>query len=261
MNQTQKNEYYRLRAKEFLLSLAQMRTFIKDHNPSRGAICESILRDFLRKILPAIAKVSQGFVDYHGVLSNQCDIIIYDHIHFAPLYSYGEIEIIPSQAVYAVIEVKTRISPKSFGDVLYAFDRLYKLKVNNKFLFLFEGCNVRKIKDYFYSKYIPSYDRKEGQQLYDHDNYDSLPDAIISLSPDYYLRKGYVEDWKGYMSFAIKDDADKEIACLQKFVDDMQSPFFPPQNEDSLLIKSDLLSDNDDLKDIVFNEGFGLVPL
>ena len=92
MERIQLNEYYRLKAKELSLSFVQMHSLIKEHNLSRGLIGESILRCFLQKVLPDIAKVSQGFVECNGVLSHQCDIIIYDRIHYVPLYSYGEIE-------------------------------------------------------------------------------------------------------------------------------------------------------------------------
>ena len=265
MKRIQHNEFYRLRAKELSLALTQMRTLIKEHNLSRGLIGESILRDFLQKVLPAFAKVGQGFVEYNGMLSNQCDIIIYDSLHYSPLYSFGEIEIVPSQAVVAVIEVKTNITPKRFGDVLFAFEKLSQLRVPNKYLFIFNGCNVHKIKSYFYGKHVPSYGRDEGQELYDHDNYESLPDAIISLEPDFYLAKGHYQDnnrdMKGYMSFSIVDNTDKEMACIQKFVEDLKNCIAPPTIEKDCFPQ---LPYNDDIncdsiKTVLVNEGFGLV--
>ena len=267
MNRIQQNEFFRLRAKELSLSLAQMHTFIKGHNLSRGLIGESILRVFLREILPDIAKVSQGFVEYNGILSNQCDIIIYDRIHYAPLYSYGEIEIVPSRAVFAVIEVKTGITPKIFGDTLKAFEKLSQLRVMNKYLFIYEGCKVRRIKDYFFSKHVPSYGRENGDFLYDHDNYDSLPEAIISLSPDFYLEKGHYQDksndMKGYMSFSIIDNMDKEIACIQKFILDLLHNIMSQDDQwiDFLNQYDNKVESDDDIKKLLVNEGFGLVVL
>ena len=85
-----RNEFFRLKAKELINALDQAHAFIKEHNPSRGLIAESVLRDFLRSTLPEIAKVSQGFVERNGILSHQCDIILYDRIHYAPLCSYGK---------------------------------------------------------------------------------------------------------------------------------------------------------------------------
>lgn len=215
--------------------------------------------------MPDIAKVSQGFVECHGNLSNQCDIIIYDRIHYAPLYSYGEIEVIPSQAVFAVIEVKTSITSKSFGNVLYAFSRLSQLGVNQKYLFIYEGANIHNIKKYFYSEHAPTYGRKEHQALYDHDNYQTLPEAIISLSPDFYLAKGHfqddIKDMKGYMSFSISDNTDKEIACIQKFVEDLLDNIIPQKNNQMTPFNMQDCEDqmDDGLKSIMVNEGFGLV--
>lgn len=267
MKRIQHNEFYRLRAKELSLALAQMRTLIKKHNLSRGLIGECILRDFLRKVLPDYTKVSQGFVEYNGMLSNQCDIIIYNRLYYSPLYSFGEIEIVPSQAVLAVIEVKTNITPKRFGDVLFAFEILSKFRVQNKYIFLFNGCNVQKIKSYFYGRHTPSYGRDKGQELYDHNNYESLPDAIVSLEPDFYLAKGHYQDnnrdMKGYMSFSIVDNTDKEIACIQKFVEDLQNRIFPPTIEKECFPQT-LNNDDvncDSVKMVIVNEGFGLVDL
>lgn len=267
MKRIQYNEFYRLRAKELSLSLAQMRTLIKEHNLSRGLIGESILRDFLQKVLPSFTKVSQGFVEYNGMLSKQCDIIIYDRLHYSPLYSLGEIEIVPSQAVLVVIEVKTSITPKGFGDVLYAFEKLSQFKIQHKYLFMFNGCNVNKIKSYFFGKYVPSYRRDKEQELYDHDNYESLPDAIISLEPNFYLAKGHYQDnnkdMKGYMSFSIIDNTDKEIACIQKFVEDLQNRIVPTRIEPDFS-SHNFYNDNinyDSIKMVLVNEGFGLVDL
>ncbi len=265
MKRIQHNEFYRLWAKELSLSLAQMQTLIKAHNLSRGLIGESILRDFLKKILPDFTKVSQGFVEYNGQLSNQCDIIIYDRLHYSPLYSFGEIEIVPCQAVLAVIEVKTSITPKRFGDVLFAFEKLSRFGVDNKYLFIYKGCKAHKIRSYFFSKHVPSYGRENGQALYDHDNYDSLPDAIISLEPDYYLAKGHYQDdnrdMQGYMSFFIVDNTDREIACIQKYVEDLQYRIAPPIIDEESLPPLLYNDENkcDSIKMILVNEGFGLV--
>lgn len=160
-NEIRRNEFYRLKAKELKNALDQAHAFIKDHNLSRGLIAESVLRDFLRSTLPEIAKVSQGFIEKKGILSHQCDIIIYDRIHYAPLYSYGEIEIIPSQAVYAVIEVKSNIDARRFGKVLHDFELLRRLRCSEKFLFMYNGCQISTLKDYFYSPYIPKYGKEE----------------------------------------------------------------------------------------------------
>ncbi len=267
-NEIRRNEFFRLKAKELINALYQAHAFIKEHNLSRGLIAESVLRDFLRSALPEIAKVSQGFVERKGILSHQCDIIIYDRIHYAPLYSYGEIEIIPSDAVYAVIEVKSNIDAKRFGKLLHDFELLYQLRASQKFLFMYNGCQISTLKNYFYGPYVPKYGREEEDPLYDHDNYNALPEAIVSLSPDYYLGKGLYQDdnrdMKGYLAYTETDNTDNSIACIQKFVEQLRELINLPQkegNESILFLQEKGIKQNDDLKTMAIDNGFGLLDL
>lgn len=263
-----RNEFFRLKAKELINALDQAHAFIKEHNPSRGLIAESVLRDFLRSTLPEIAKVSQGFVERNGILSHQCDIILYDRIHYAPLYSYGEIEIIPSDAVYAIIEVKSNIDAKRFGKLLHDFELLYQLRASQKFLFMYNGCQISTLKNYFYGPYVPSYGREKGKPLYDHDNYGALPDAIISLSPDYYLGKGHYQDdnrdMKGYMAYTTIDNTDNNIACIQKFVEQLRELINLPQKKkcSAFPFQQGIKGNkDDDMKTMAVKKGFGLIEL
>lgn len=102
---------------------------------------------------------------------------------------------------------------------------------------MYNGCQISTLKDYFYSPYIPKYGKEEREPLYDHDNYDALPDAIISLSPDYYLGKGHYQDdnrdMKGYMTYTTTDNTDKSIACIQKFVEQLRELINLPQKGES----------------------------
>ena len=266
--QIRRNEFFRLKAKELVCSLEQAHAFIKEHNLSRGLIAESVLRDFLRSILPGIAKVCQGFVEWNGILSHQCDIIIYDRMHYAPLYSYGEIEIIPSSAVYAVIEVKSNIDAKEFGKVLHDFELLNRLRVTQKYLFIYNGCKVVTFKSYFYSPYVPTYGREEGELLYDHDNYDALPDAIVSISPDYYLGKGHCQDadrdMKGYIAYSQKDNTNNNVVSIQKFVEQLNELVAIPQKDEIdsfLFLRNNENSQDDDLKTMAVDYGFGLFDI
>ena len=124
----------------------------------------------------------------------------------------------PHESVFAVIEVKTSIDAKRFGEALFAFERLEQIRVGNKYLFLYDGCKIETLRKYFFSNHTPIYGH-----CYDYDDYHSLPDAIISLNNDYFLAKASVEtidsrDKMGYMAFTTYDNSDKSIACLQEFV-------------------------------------------
>ena len=268
MTYVQQNEFYRLKSQELLLVLGQVRAFIKKHNLSRGIIAEEALRSFLSSILPSKVKVCQGFVEYNGMLSRQCDIIIYDNHNYASLYSFGNIEIIPSQAVYAIIEVKTKIDAKIFGDVLSMFEEIERMRVPNKYLFIYKSCNVKTLRKYFYSPYTPNYDREEGRLKYDHDNFVCLPQAIISLSPHYFLAQGHCQtdnhDMMGYMAFTTKDNTNQNVSCLQEFVlklmDDINSN---KTNENPAWLENvdKKSSIDDEMKTYMINDGFGLYEI
>ena len=262
------NEYFRLKVKELVNSLDQVHAFIKEHNPSRGLLAESILRDFLRSVLPEMAKVSQGFVEKDGILSHQCDIVIYDRFHYAPLYSFGDIEVIPSKAVFAVIEVKSNIDANKFGKVLRDCELLNKLYVANKYLFIYNGCKVSTIRNYFYSSYVPKCGREDREFLYDHDNYEVLPDAIISLSPDYYLKKDQCpgdRDMNGYVAYSMTDRTDAEVACVQMFVEKLKEHVCPFEKKECdvppLFLQRNNIEKDDDLKTLCIKGGFGLYDI
>lgn len=254
------NQLYRNRLLELQNQLEQARCMIPNHKPSLGFMAEAILRNFLKSVLPQKVTVGQGFVECGGELSYQCDIILYDAINYAPLYSYGEIVIVPHDSVFAVIEVKTSIDSKRFGDTLFAFQRLEQMEVRNKFLFLYNGCKINTMRQYFFGKYVPAHEHG-----YDFDNYDWLPEAIVSLNKDYYLAKGQVETvdghcMNGYMAFKTYDNDDISIACLQEFVFKLMDIVSPPV--ENYMIPSLFNTTSEDspnaLKTILVNDGFGL---
>jgi len=254
------NQLYRNRLLELQNQLEQARCMIPNHKPSLGFMAEAILRSFLKSVLPQKVSVGQGFVEYGGVLSYQCDIILYDAINYAPLYSFGEIVVVPHDSVFAVIEVKTSIDSKRFGDTLYAFQRLEQMRVKNKFLFLYNGCKIKTLREYFFGKYVPAL-----EYGYDYDNYDWLPEAIISLNKDYYLAKGQVETadghcMNGYMAFKTYDNSDKSIACLQEFVLNLMDIVSPPIEDYAIPPLYNTTSEDspDALKTMLVNDGFGL---
>lgn len=255
------NQLYRIRLLELQNQLEQARYMIPNHKPSLGFMAEAILRNFLKSVLPQKVTIGQGFVECGGELSYQCDVILYDAINYAPLYSYGEIVIVPHDSVFAVIEVKTNIDSKRFGDTLYAFQRLEQMRVRNKFLFLYNGCKIKTLRKYFFSKHTPIYGH-----CYDYDDYHSLPDAIISLNNDYFLAKAFVEeadgrDKMGYLAFVTYDNSDKSIACLQEFVCKLMEIVAPTIQNNTIppLYNMTNYDSPDALKTMKVNDGFGLV--
>ena len=265
MKPIEHNQLFRDKLLELQKQLEQARCMIPNHRPSFGFVTEAILRNFLKLVLPQKVTVGQGFVECGGELSYQCDIILYDAINYAPLYSCGEIVVVPSGSVYAVIEVKTSIDSKRFGDTLYAFDRLTRLRVINKFLFVYNGCKIGTLHKYFFGKNVPVHEHG-----YDYDNYECLPEAIVSLNKDgkdYYLAKGLVvtdtRDMLGYMSFKTYDNTNKSIACLQEFVDKIIEIVSLETVKDAIppLFETSIGENPDSLKTMMVNGGFGLFDM
>lgn len=264
MKPIEQNQLFRNRLFELQNKLEQARCMIPNHNPSFGFVAEAILRVFLKSVLPQKVTIGQGFVECDGELSYQCDIILYDAINYAPLYSCGEIVIVPYESVFAVIEVKTSIDAKRFGETLFAFDRLSCLRVKNKFLFVYNGCKISTLHKHFFGKYVPTYGHG-----YDYNNFECLPDAIVSLNKedkDYYLAKGLVvtdsRDMMGYMSFKTYDNTDRSIACLQEFVNKLIEIVSPTIVKDTIPLLCDINEeDSDALKTMKVNDGFGLFDM
>lgn len=84
------------------------------HQGVKGAGNEAVLRKLLEKFLPKQYGVGTGIViDKDGNQSRQCDIVIYDNVHYPSLLALGNIHLYPVDIVYATIEVKTTLDTKS----------------------------------------------------------------------------------------------------------------------------------------------------
>ena len=250
------NELRRLQLIALLNNLEQARQMLPNHMPSYGSVAESILKNYLASFLPQKVSICQGFIEYNGEVSNQCDIILYNANDYAPICFWGDIKIISHKAVYAVIEVKTGIDCKRFGEVLHSFDRLNRFGVQNKFLFIYEGCSIKTLKKYFFSKHSPYHSK-----ILDKDDFETLPNAIISLKHDYYLAKDQVQtvndDSFGYMAYYSIDNSNKAIACMNAFTEKVFSIVSPEQE----IIHIQNNDSPDGLKYMLVNDGISLVEM
>lgn len=259
------NDYFRLKSNELLFSIEQSRKMIMNHNLSRGLIAESVLRNFLKSFLPNKVGITQGFIVYQGIESPQCDIILYDCLNYAPIYKYGDFDVVQSDAVFAVIEVKISVNRKGFGKVLHDFERLYEMGILHKFLFIYDGVSLNTLKNYFWGKYVPDYGRKQNEFLYDHDNYQALPESIISLKPNYYLKQDYCiienDDMKGYMSYSVLDTNDKEVSSIQSFLQDIIDITSPSESENKEISALENLKSVESINDFKDMIAVDSVPL
>jgi hypothetical protein len=81
------------------------------HHLSSGTYREGLLREFLTRVLPKSVSVDSGFIYGFGTVeaSRQLDVIIWDSLHYAPVFRTGEFVIVAPEAVIAVISVKTSL--------------------------------------------------------------------------------------------------------------------------------------------------------
>lgn len=104
---------------------------LSKHSPSEGALCEALLRQYLRDILPRQYSVDTGFIrgiptpaenkkgkSVLTVSSPQIDILIHDSMSFAPIYRFGDVVVVLPESVVAVIEVKKRLTSSTLKDAL-----------------------------------------------------------------------------------------------------------------------------------------------
>lgn len=80
------------------------------HNGEKGKESEEILKNFLKKYLPKKYEVTTGFVHTDLGTSNQCDILIYDSMNYAPLYDGYANCIIHMSSLRGAIECTMRLN-------------------------------------------------------------------------------------------------------------------------------------------------------
>jgi hypothetical protein len=82
------------------------------HNPSKGKVRErQLAKEFLRKYLPDRFGITHGeIVSVDGQTSGECDLIIYDALVCPVLLKEEDYQIVPVEATYGVVEVKSKIT-------------------------------------------------------------------------------------------------------------------------------------------------------
>jgi hypothetical protein len=210
------SNYFEFASQELLIKLAQIKEYIKKHNPTIGVLTEEILRSFLRNHLPKAVSVEQGFIlTEDGELSKQCDIIIYDSQSYSPFYRINDIVVVPAESVICIIEVKTTINRQIFHDIINYFKNMPYIENARTYLFIFNSKDISNIKRYF-----DTYKHEGNYQMFDHDTFQLLPDEITGINESYHLTKDYViidRDAIGYSSRYYEDLKGTDINALQIF--------------------------------------------
>lgn len=222
------NEFFRLKTTELLNEILQIKTFIRNHNPTIGVLTEEILRKFLTTYLPKGVAIEQGFIiNQEGKLSKQIDIIIYDNQLYSPLYRVNDIVVVPNKSVIAIIEVKTTVKgKKAFHDIINYFKAVTKILDyrTRTHLFIYNSATTSKLNEYFHN-----YKHPGDYQKFDHDTFQYLPDAITGIQSSYHLRKDQVvfeRDMIGYASYNYVDNTNNDISSLELFFKNIYSNIF-----------------------------------
>ncbi len=112
-------EYLKSVAEEMRLKSDAIREGFAEHRPSAGDNREDLVGKFLKEHLPKRFGVSTGLIISHdGMFSNQADLVVVDDQNNAPLYPENRNKLWAVESVYALIEVKTNLSPSDITDAI-----------------------------------------------------------------------------------------------------------------------------------------------
>lgn len=122
-------EYPADMAREMRAKSAAIRRHFATHRPSAGDHREDIVESFLRDHLPARFGISTGLViSCEDVFSNQADLLVVDSFNNTPLYAGTRNMLWPAESVFALVEVKTTLSPSDIGDAVQKSRRFKSLR-------------------------------------------------------------------------------------------------------------------------------------
>ena len=121
-------EYMTDVAKEMSLQSTAIRRDFSQHRLSAGENRQDLVEKFLVNHLPERFGVSTGFViSQDGMFSSQADLVVVDKLNNAPLYRHNRNMLWPSEAVYALIEVKTKLDSRDLRDAVLKGQRFKRL--------------------------------------------------------------------------------------------------------------------------------------
>ena len=134
-------DYFSDVAKEMRLRSKMIRRDFAIHRPSAGANREQLVKDFLVEHLPKRFIVDTGFlITPSGQFSKQADILVLDGLSNAPLHTSQPNRLWPAESAYALVEVKTKLSPSDITDSVAKCRRFKTLE--KKFLKIREDQRI-----------------------------------------------------------------------------------------------------------------------
>ena len=104
-----------------------------EHRGLKGTATEGALAEVLRGYLPGSIEVCTGeVIDSKGGRSRQADILLFDGATAPRIFSRDNISVLPVEAVYAAIEVKTYLNKQAIEE---AFENMKAFKQLDKSAF------------------------------------------------------------------------------------------------------------------------------
>jgi hypothetical protein len=129
------------------------------HPTGIGDAREDTVRQYLQDVLPPRFSVDRGKIfDSEGHLSPEFDIIIAEARDFAPAMSLAGRRIVPIEAVYGVIEVKSYLVPGEYEKFISAVVELDQMKRYYKPLLPFQTIDSDAL-----AAGLPLQDKRVGQ--------------------------------------------------------------------------------------------------
>ena len=158
-----------------------------EHRGVRGNERAAALAEFLSKHLPGVFAVGKGEArDYGDNVTGELDLLIYDHSTAAPIQTGSDSLIVPAEALYAVIEVKSILSQAELDICLRAAVKVRSLRPFKK-RFIASPTEGRVEKDHYRCPYfIFAYRSNIGADGWAGKEYQRVIDSAqkISCDPD-----------------------------------------------------------------------------
>jgi hypothetical protein len=99
------------------------------HRGAKGSAREkALIQELLQNYLPTRFGLSRGeIIATNEEVSGECDAIIYDAFECPPLHTAGDYQIVPVEAAYAVIEIKSHLDSNELETTFKKFQKIKQL--------------------------------------------------------------------------------------------------------------------------------------
>ena len=203
--------YYLSVASEMQAKLRRLSAFVS-HGPSIGSYHEEVLKSVISPLVPGRFTLRTGFCFSRELgPSLQGDIIVVDeNCPTAYFFREGAFAVLDPAAVVAVIEVKTRLGPKTFREAmttLRSFSVMTEPRWLPTFLFAFEcpPLTEKRLDGWYRSVALP-------------DERASYPAAIMALNRGLLRLKILPGNCYGHALIAEKGGSGPKAACFSVFL-------------------------------------------